>query len=412
MINNKLAEKTYWIGKVDDRKVPFHRLILEKGTTYNSYLLNTEKPTIIDTVDIMYGREFVKNLEGIIDLNKIQYVVINHVEPDHAGALPTLLNKAKNAIIVTTEKARELLNGMFKLNKQKYLIVKDGDTLNIGEKTLKFFETPYLHTEETMITYCIEDKILYPCDIFSTHIANNELFNDLAKEDITEDFKVYYSLIMSPHRTYVRNMINKVKGLDINMIAPSHGYVLRSDAKKYIDLYDEMSTVDLNKIDKKALILFSSMTGNTGKIAKALAEGLNSTHIKTEIFNIKNSNIDDIKELALKSDAIFIGSSTKYGDMIGNLEDIIKDLMTLDLSKKLGVAFGSFGWSGEAIEIINDYIKQSNMTLVDTSYIVKSTGANHIKLPLKVNYFDEGISGKLCVDAGKEIGELILKQNN
>lgn len=412
MINNKLAEKTYWIGKVDDRKVPFHRLILEKGTTYNSYLLNTEKPTIIDTVDIMYGREFVKNLEEIIDLNKIQYVVINHVEPDHAGALPILLNKAKNAIIVTTEKARELLNGMFKLNKQKYLIVKDGDTLNVGEKTLKFFETPYLHTEETMITYCIEDKILYPCDIFSTHIANNELFNDLAKEDITEDFKVYYNLIMSPHRTYVRNMINKIKELDINMIAPSHGYVLRSDAKKYIDLYDEMSTVDLNKIDKKALILFSSMTGNTGKIAKALAEGLNSTHIKTEIFNIKSANIDDIKESALKSDTIFIGSSTKYGDMIDNLEDIIKDLMTLDLSNKLGIAFGSFGWSGEAIEIINDYIKQSNMTLVDTSYIVKSTGANHIKLPLKINYFDEDISRKLCVDTGKEIGELILKQSN
>lgn len=412
MINNKLAEKTYWIGKVDDRKVPFHRLILEKGTTYNSYLLNTEKPTIIDTVDIMYGREFVKNLEEIIDLNKIQYVVINHIEPDHAGALPILLNKAKNAVIVTTEKARELLNGMFKLNNQEYLIVKDGDTLNIGEKTLKFFETPYLHTEETMITYCIEDKILYPCDIFSTHIANNELFNDLAKEDIIEDFKVYYSLIMSPHRTYVRNMINKVKGLDINIIAPSHGYILRSDAKKYIDLYDEMSTVDLNKTDKKALILFSSMTGNTEKIAKALAEGLNSTHIKTEIFNIKSANIDDLKESALKSDAILIGSSTKYGDMIGNLEDTIKDLITLDLSNKLGVAFGSFGWSGEAIEIINDYIKQSNMTLVDTSYIVKSTGANHIKLPLKINYFDEDTSAKLCVDAGKEIGELILQQSN
>lgn len=412
MINNKLAEKTYWIGKVDDRKVPFHRLILEKGTTYNSYLLNTEKPTIIDTVDIMYGREFVKSLEEIIDLNKIQYVVINHVEPDHAGALPILLNKAKNAIIVTTEKARELLNGMFKLNKQKYLIVKDGDTLNIGEKTLKFFETPYLHTEETMITYCIEDKILYPCDIFSTHISNNELFNDLAKEDITEDFKVYYNLIMSPHRTYVRNMINKIKELDINIIAPSHGYILRTDAKKYIDLYDEMSIIDLNKVDKKALILFSTMTGNTGKIAKYLAEGLNSTHIKTEIFNIKGANIDDIKKSALKSDAIFIGSSTKYGDMIGNLEDIIKDLITLDLSNKLGIAFGSFGWSGEAIEIINDYIRQSNMTLVDTSYIVKSTGANHIKLPLKINYFDEDTSAKLCVDTGKEIGELILKQSN
>jgi Uncharacterized flavoproteins len=219
MTNNKIAEKTYWIGKVDDRKVPFHRLILEKGTTYNSYLLDTEKPTIIDTVDIMYGMEFVKNLQNIIDLNRIHYVVINHVEPDHAGALPSLLNKAKNATIVTTEKGREFLNGMFKLQSRDYLIIRDGDSLDIGGKTLKFFETPYLHTEETMITYCVEDRILYPCDIFSTHIANYELFNDLAKEDITEDFMIYYKLIMGPHRSYVRDMINKIRTLDILILS-------------------------------------------------------------------------------------------------------------------------------------------------------------------------------------------------
>ncbi|MCT8978766.1 FprA family A-type flavoprotein [Clostridium sp. CX1] len=408
MINNKIAEKTYWVGKVDDRKVPFHRLILEKGTTYNSYLLDTEKPTIIDTVDIMYGGEFVKNLQQIIDLDKIHYVVINHVEPDHAGALPALLNKAKNATIVTTEKGREFLNGMFKLHSRNYLIIKDGDSLDIGGKTLKFFETPYLHTEETMITYCVEDKILYPCDIFSTHIANYELFDDLAKEDITEDFTVYYKLIMGPHRSYVRDMLDKVKDLDIQMIAPSHGFILRSDVNKYIKIYDELSKINPDAKDKQALILFSSMTGNTGKIAKDLADGFKNLGITTDIFNVKNANIEDIKKAALEANAILIGSSTKYGDMIGNLEEVLKELVALDLSNKLGSAFGSFGWSGEAVEIINDYIKESKMTLVDTSYVVKATGANDIKLPLKVNYYDNEETKDMAINAAMAIGELIL----
>lgn len=408
MINNKIAEKTYWIGKVDDRKVPFHRLILEKGTTYNSYLLDTEKPTIIDTVDLMYGMEFVTNLQSIIDLNNIHYVVINHVEPDHAGALPTLLSKAKNATIVTTEKAKEFLNGMFKLQNKNYLIVKDGDSLDIGGKTLRFFETPYLHTEETMITYCEEDKILYPCDIFSTHIANYELFNDLAKEDITEDFTTYYNLIMSPHRAYVRDMLDKIKDLDIDTIAPSHGFILRDNAKKYINLYDELSKVKPDAKNKKALILFSSMTGNTGKIAKDICEGLNNLGIKSDVFNVKSTELNDIKHSALAADIIFIGSSTKYGDMIGNLEDVLKELIKLDLSNKMGVAFGSFGWSGEAIEIINDYIRQSTMTLVDTSYVVKSTGVSNLQLPLRVNYYDEEIIKDLCINSAMAVGELIL----
>jgi flavorubredoxin len=408
MINNKIAEKTYWIGKVDDRKVPFHRLILEKGTTYNSYLLDTEKATIIDTVDLMYGVEFVKNLQQLIDLNRLHYVVINHVEPDHAGALPVLLNKAKSAIIVTTEKSRDLLNGMFRLQNRNYLIVRDGDSLDIGGKTLKFFETPYLHTEETMITYCVEDKILYPCDVFSTHIANYELFNDLAKEDITQDFITYYNLIMSPHRAYVRDMLDKIKEIEIDIIAPSHGFILRDDVKKYINFYDELSKINENAKNKKALILFSSMTGNTSKIAKDISEGLKNVGIKSDIFNVKNADINDIKQSALKSDIIFIGSSTKYGDMIGNLECILKELIKLDLSNKVGVAFGSFGWSGEAIEIINDYINQSTMTLVDTSYLVKSTGSSDIQLPLRINYYTEEVTRNLCINSAMSVGELIL----
>lgn len=404
----EITKNVYCVGKIDDRDVPFHRLVLTKGTTYNSYLLNTDKPTLIDTVDITFGMDFVKHLESIISLDKLQYVVINHVEPDHAGALGALMNKAKNATIVTTELGKKFLIGMFKLQNKNFHVIKDGETLDIGGKTLQFFETPFLHTEETMITYCIEDKTLYPCDIFSTHIANYELFNDLAKEDMTEDYKVYYKLIMHPHRPYVRNMIQKIKKLEINMICPSHGYVLRKDVQKYIDFYDEMSATP-SVSDKKALILFSSMTGNTSKVAQNLSQGLTEMGIETNIVNIKNADLDTILDLAKEASAIIVGSSTRYGDMIGIIEDVLKEIVKLDLSNKFGAAFGSYGWSGEAIEIINDYLKNSNITLLDTSYMIKVTGDDHIKLPLRINFTPEENIKETCIETGIAIGELLLK---
>lgn len=400
----KVAENAYWVGKVDDRPVPFHRLILEKGTTYNAYLLETEMPTLIDTVDISFGGEFAKKLSNIMDLNTLKYVVINHVEPDHSGALPALMNRAKNAVIVTTEKAKELLIEMYKLHNKEFLIIKDGDSLDIGGKTLKFFETPYLHTEETMITYCVEDKILYPCDIFSSHVATYELFNDLADKDITEDFKVYYQLIMSPHRPYVRDMLDKLKTIEIDMIAPSHGYILRSKVKDYIDIYDDLSQKSLQ--DKKALILYSTMTGNTGKIANKIYEGLTESGIESSILNVKSSSIETAVELAKESDIIIIGSPTRYGDMIGNIEDYIKEIVALDLSGKYGFAFGSYGWSGEAIEIINDYLKNSNISVLDSSNLIKATGAAELQLPLRVKFYGEDERAQAAIRAGRLIATI------
>lgn len=400
----KIAENSYWVGKVDDRPVPFHRLILEKGTTYNAYLLETEMPTLIDTVDISFGGEFAKKLGNIMDLNNLKYVVINHVEPDHSGALPALMNKAKNAIIVTTEKAKELLIEMYKLHNKEFLIVKDGDTLDIGGKTLKFFETPYLHTEETMITYCLEDKILYPCDIFSSHVATYELFNDLAHQDMIEDFKVYYQLIMSPHRPYVRDMLKKLSTIEVNMIAPSHGYILRDRAKDFIDMYDALS--QKSSQDKKAMILYSTMTGNTGKIANKIYEGLTDAGIETSILNVKSSSIETAVELTKESDIIIIGSSTRYGDMIGNIEDYIKEIVALYLSGKYGFAFGSYGWSGEAIEIINDYLKSSNITVLDSSTLIKTTGAAEVQLPLRVNFYGEDERAQAALKVGRFVASI------
>lgn len=382
--NIMLNENIYWVGKVDDRDVPFHRLTLTKGTTYNSYLLNTEKPTVIDTVDISFGREFVQNLSNIIELDKIKYIVINHTEPDHSGALGSLAAKAKNAVIVCTEPAVNELKEMYRLHSREFLVVSDGDTLDIGGKILKFMQTPYLHTEETMITYCEDDKILFPCDIFSTHVANYEYFNDLAKEDIKEDFTVYYKLIMHPHRRYVQEMIEKIKDLDIKIIAPSHGFIIRDDVQSFIDIYDNMSkSTDQSK---KALVLYSTMTGNTKKIATILKEKFEEQNITSEIMDVNKVPMEEIISAINEADTIFFGSSTRYGDMIGNMEEVLKNLKTLNLESKLGAAFGSYGWSGEAIEVIQDYLNESNLKALNTSDIIKSTGMTDIELPLRIRF--------------------------
>lgn len=407
-MTNKLeiAKNSYWVGYIDDRKVPFHRLVLEKGTTYNSYLLMTEKPTVIDTVDIEFGRIYVENLSKIIDPKEIEYIVINHVEPDHAGALPALAAKAPKAKIVTTALGAEELKDMFKLHNREFLIIKDGDTLDIGGKTLKFFETPYLHTEETMITYCVEDKILYPCDQFSTHIATYELFNDLAKEDYMPDFEVYYKLIMHPHRPYVQDMIGKIKELKIEMIAPSHGYILRENVQSFINAYDTMSQP--NDEDKKALILFSTMTGNTTKIAKFLGEGLEDKGIEHRIINTKNADREEIKQSIMEADAIFFGSSTRYADMVGNIEDVLKDLKDMNLSNKLAIAFGSYGWSGEAVQVVHDYLLESGMKVIDSSHIIKTTGMDHIQLPLRVKFNPDENEQNKIMEVARVIGDLLL----
>ncbi|OIJ17940.1 FprA family A-type flavoprotein [Anaerobacillus alkalidiazotrophicus] len=401
-----LAKDVYWVGKVDDREVPFHRLVLKKGTTYNAYLLKTEKPTIIDTVDIEFGREFVEYVSEIIDPKEIQYIVINHTEPDHSGGLAALASRAPNATIVCTQPAVNELKEMYKLHERTFLVVKDGDTLDIGGKTLKFKETPYLHTEETMITYSIEDKILFPCDIFSTHVANDKFFNDEVETDTTEDFIGYYNAIIHPHRRYVRTLMNALDELDVEMIAPSHGYILRTDIQKYIDLYATMSADTVK--DKKVTIVYTTIRSNTKKVANMLKETFEANNIQTTVFNADKSDKTEILTSIKEADAVLIGSSTKYADMIGNLEEILIELKTMNLEGKISAAFGSYGWSGEAIEVIQDYLLETNMNVQSTSNVIKTTGMTHVEFPIRIRFAPKENQVNKVENSAMFISDLLL----
>jgi flavorubredoxin len=379
----KIKNDIYGVGIIDDRDVPFHRLVLD-GTTYNSYLLKTEKPTVIDTVDLIYTREYVENLKSIIDLKDIEYIVINHTEPDHSGALGGLARQAVNATVVCSEKAVYHLKELYKIEEKRFLVVGDGDTLDIGGKTLLFKMTPYLHTEETMITYCKEDKVLFPCDIFSTHLKAKEYLSSKANTDITEAFTVYYDLIMSPHKKYVRPMISAVKELDIDIIAPSHGYILDENIEKYISIYDEKSKE--TKKGKKATIVYTTMRNSTKGIADKFKKEFEAEDIEVLVLNPDKTAEEEILEAIKSSDAILFGTSTKYGDLIGSIENVLKKLKDINLESKVACAFGSFGWSGEPIEIIQDYLNETNANVLNTSSIIKSTGMIDTKFPVRVRF--------------------------
>ncbi len=396
----KIADKVFWVGKVDDRKVPFHRLILEKGTSYNAYLIKDEKTALIDTVDMLYGKEFTDQMSEEMDLETLDYIIINHTEPDHSGALGSIARKAKNAKIVCTAYAVYELMEMYKLGKERFMVVQTGDEINLGEKTLCFHETPFLHTEETMVTYLKEDKILFPCDIFSTHIADNDaLFvSELEEEDsILEDYKVYYQLIMDPHRRYVLPMIDVVKNLDIEMIAPSHGYILDKNINKYIGIYEENALKSKESV--KTLILYNTMSGNTKKMARMLENELLGLDFEVESINTEKADLEEILTKIQYADGVLFGTSTKYADIPGNLEVILKELKELEVEGKPAAAFGSYGWSGEAVEVVQDYLTGAGMKTLRSSDVIKSTGMSGIDFPLRVRFNPENSSKEIKLAA-------------
>jgi flavorubredoxin len=403
----QVTERIYYTGKIDAREISFHRFPLKRGTTYNSYLILADMPTVIDTVDPLFGKEFVENLGRLVDPASIRYIISNHVEPDHSGAIPALAARAKNARIVCTAKAEPILKDMFRMHNKDFLVVKDGDALDIGGRTLHFLETPYIHTEETMMTYDSQDGVLFPCDGFSSFIAAHEVFNDAADINYDKDFEDYYNIIMAPHRPYVRRMLDKVKRLQINIIAPSHGYVHRKDPMKYIGYYDQWSSQGGKGRDKKIVIVYSTMTGNTAKIAERIAKGMSELEIQPALYNLAKEDKEEIRRKVMESDGVIVGSSTRYGDMVGEIEAFVQSLEEEDLTDKFGAAFGSYGWSGEAIAYLDEQMGELGFNMINHSYLVRKLGRDEPLLPLRIKFVREEELAR-AEEAGRIFAEQVL----
>jgi NADH oxidase (H2O-forming) len=377
----ELKKDIHWVGVLNAPLRVFDVVFETRfGTTYNSYLILAEKPTLIDCVHEKFTTEYLDKLRSLINLKDICYIVVNHTEMDHSGALGHLLKEATNAQILSTKTASLFLKNILHRDfKEK--IVEDGEEISMGNKKLKFIHAPYWHWPDTMFTYLEEDRILFPCDGFATHFCDERLFDDRV-DNFVEDFRHYYEHIMGPYRKKILEAIEKLKNLDIQLIAPSHGPILRTDPRKYINAYKDWSTPKKDTGKKQILIYYASMYGNTKKMAEAVAKGATTVDIEVKLIDAANASPEFMRCEIECADGILFGSPTINGDALMPLWDIIDIMFSVNVKGKKCATFGTYGWSGEATRLMEERLKGLKLNVVQP--------------PLKVNFVPTEEDLKKC----------------
>ncbi len=363
----KITEDVYWIGSLDPGLVVFDIVIPTKhGTTYNSYLVRGEKIAIIDTVKSYCVDDFISKIRSLVRPEDIDYIIINHTEPDHSGGLVRLMELAPKAIPVFSRGARTFVKNI--LHKEfDYKEVKEGDSIDLGGKVLKFISAPFLHWPDTMFTYLETDKILFPCDAFGSHYCSDNRFNDEldSKKDAFNAYEFYYDTILRPFKRYVIDAMNNIKDIDIEIIAPSHGPILRENIEKYVDAYREWSGKAKKYPDKKKItIIYVSSYGSTKRMAESIYRGACMPDTDVTLLNAAEAEMGILLDEIEASDEIILGTPTLNAKAPKPIFDIISNLVTLNIRGKAAAVFGCYGWSGEAVQIIEDILKSLRFKIV------------------------------------------------
>jgi flavorubredoxin len=353
----ELKEGVWWTGVLDPQLRVFDIIMkADHGTTYNAYLVKGgEKTAVIDTVKSSFTQEYLNNLGTLTELDKIDYVVVNHTEPDHSGSLDALLRAAPQARVVCGKNCVPFIRNI--LNRDVGpLVVGDGDTLDLGGKTLRFIQAPFLHWPDTIFTYLEEDRTLFPCDFLGAHYCDDRLFDDLI-DDYGHAFQYYYLVIFRPFKSYVLEAIGKIEGLPLEMVCPSHGPMLRSDPLKLVELYRRWSSEPAPSDQKSVLVFYASAYGNTAALAERIAEGLRSSGVRVQVMDIAATELGMMIDRIEAADGVVVGSATINGDAVEPVWNLLSNLATLKLRGKLGASFGSYGWSGEAPKLITERLR-------------------------------------------------------
>ncbi len=341
----EIARDVYWVGAKDWNRRLFDSLIpLPQGTSYNAYLLKgEEKVALIDTVNPGFENELEKKINKISSIEEIDYVVMNHAEPDHAGAIPYILKRNEKALITTTEKGANMASVQYGAPAERIKIVKDGTTIDLGRKTLQFIEAPWLHWPETMFTYIKEDKILFPCDFFGQHTAFG--FWDDDAEELIPFAQRYFGEIMMPFRNRGKKALEKIKELEIEIIAPSHGIIYRNP-KKILDAYSKWTA---GETKEKVIVGYVTMWNSTEAMIKAIVETLLSEGIDVRVYNLSNADIGDVAKDLVDSRGIVLGTPTVLGGMHPVALYATYLVKALRPPLKYGVVLSSYGWGGGAV---------------------------------------------------------------
>jgi len=361
MVSREVAQGIFWVGVLDfDRRIFDELIPLPEGTSYNAYLIRGgEKTALIDTVDPSKEFELISNIVKL-GVDRIDYVVINHAEQDHSGTLPMILEFFPDAVIVTNEKCRDFLTALLHIPQEAFRIIKDGDTLSLGDRTLEFFLTPWTHWPETQITYLREDQILFSCDLFGFHMATSDLF---ITDEATayQSAKRYYAEIMMPFRGSIKGYVEKVKRLPLKMIAPSHGPIHRRPAF-ILDAYADWVS---DTVKNEVVIPYVSMHGSTEKMVEHLTDALIARGITVKPFNLARTDIGELAKALVDPATLVIGTPTV---LFGPHPQVVYATYLANMLKpkmRYATVIGSYGWGGKAVETITKMLDHVKVELLE-----------------------------------------------
>ncbi|HEX9920975.1 MAG TPA: flavodoxin domain-containing protein [Candidatus Methylomirabilis sp.] len=368
----RLAEGIFWVGAVDWNARNFHgyTYTTHRGTTYNAYLILDEKNTLIDTVYGPFAGEMLGRIRQVIDPSRIDYLIANHVETDHSGSIPQVLQLAPQAKVFCTQKGKEGLQKHY-FGDWDFQVVKTGDELKLGRRTLQFLEAPMLHWPDSMFTYVKEEALLLPNDAFGQHLATTERFTDEVDEGIVmEEATKYFANILTPFSPLIIKKIEEVGklGIPIKTIGPSHGLIWRKDPEKIIQAYLRWSR---GEAANRVVIAYDTMWGSTEKMANAMLEGIKAAGVEGRLYKLSVSDRSDVIAQVLEAKGLLVGSSTINRDLLPTVAPFIEDLKGLKPQAKIGAAFGSFGWSGEAAKTLEEKLKQAGVQIVQPALTLK-----------------------------------------
>ncbi len=347
----KLRENIWWVGAIDWDLRCFHSYGIHHGTTYNAYLIMDEKVVLIDNVDDAHYDEMLERISSLIDPAKIDIVIQNHVEMDHSGSLLKLMKQYPKLEIYTNAMAVKGLKLQFKTG-WKFHEVKTGDTLNTGKRNLTFVTTPMVHWPDNMVTYCPEEKILFSNDAFGQHVCSTERFDENYPLDLAlNEAQNYYANIVMPYGSQVQKALEVVNKLELEIIAPSHGIIWKQHIPEILRHYQLWANNDTDP--RKAVIVYDTMWKSTGKLAFAIANAFENLGIGISLFSLKNSIRSDIMTELLTARYICVGSPTINSTIMPEVAGFLYYLKGLAPKKRVGMAFGSYGWGGQSIDTVH-----------------------------------------------------------
>ncbi len=361
----ELTKGVFWVGVVDwaIRKFHGHELSTHRGSSYNSYLITDEKTVLVDTVWGPFQDQLIQNIREVVDPAKIDIVVANHAEVDHSGSLPVIMRHAPNANVVVSQRGKESIEGHFH-QPWNFRAVKTGDKINIGKYDLVFVEAPMLHWPDSMFTYLTGKNILMPNDAFGQHYATAFRFNDqVDEEELYEEALKYYANLLTPFSGLVLKKIEEVLSLNltVDMIAPSHGIIWRKDPLQIAKKYQQWAS---QEPEKSAVILYDTMWDGTRYMAEAIGHGLAADGVPYKMFHVGVSDRNDVITEVFKAKAIIVGSPTFNQGLLPTISPILEDLKGLKFQNKIGAAFGSYGWSGESVKILEEHLNHCKIPIV------------------------------------------------